>query len=123
MVAATQCFGCQSVAKRNRTRAMAADIMECADHAVGATYRDHRQARAVADDMVAGLAQPAGVAQQVPAAIKDRAALQRHRGWIAIPACRQCDQRSHITLTDAPPVTTIVCEDTDVPSGLSRTTV
>ena len=74
---------------RDRPGAMPAHVVERADHVIGAAHRDHRQPAAVDHDVVAGVAQPARVAEQVPGAVEHRAAFERHRFGIAVPARRE----------------------------------
>ena len=86
VVAAAQRLRRQAVALRQRTGAMAADVVEDADLAVGAAHGDHRQAGEIADDVVAGVLQLAHVREELPAAIEDQRAVERDRRGVGVVA-------------------------------------
>ena len=60
---------------------MPADVVHHANHAIAAAYRNHRQARKIGDDMVAGGAQLRDMRRPLPGAIKQRTPVKiGHRG-------------------------------------------
>src|SRR5207342_1678472 len=80
VVAAAQRLRGEAVALRDRSGAMAADVVERADFTIAAAHRDHRQPGAIDDDVITGTLQLADVCEQLPAAVEDRAAVEcRHR--------------------------------------------
>src|SRR5690606_26852936 len=85
VVAATQRACRAPVAGGDRPRAMPADVVEGAHRAVGTPHRQHRQAGAVRDDVVARVRQAGHVREQVPAAVEHAFAFQRHGPGIVVP--------------------------------------
>ena len=69
-----------------RAGAMPAHVVEDADGIVGAAHREDRQAGEVGDHVVAGGLQLRDVRDQLPAAVEDRAAVERGHAGIDVIA-------------------------------------
>src|SRR5690606_173856 len=88
VVAAAKRLRGQAVALRDGPGAMTAHVVEDADDTIGATNRDHWQAGEVGDYGIPGIAQLAGMGNQLPAAIEHHATVDRWHRRVNVVARR-----------------------------------